>query len=231
MACTTVRCLATTSLGRPEWSSLFLVRILCNYIHPDAITTMKWIIFWLKCLCLKFLYCNKSCVVLKKTEYYVPQCLHLHPCVGSPAQWRQARRPSCPVMTVTPHLLPNTGGTKMAPFCPLTPARFLASKTPPTGWTQRLATWSAAIPHLTQSLLWQLWPSWPLEIIQIFWIYPVCLLRSFLLQPRWTQRSTTVRLSTVPVLLSAVKLRKWKSVSAVHLSLSWFFFPCQKWSD
>lgn len=48
-------------------------------------------------------------------------------------------------------------------------------------------------------------------------INPVCLLRSFPVQSRWTRVSTTVRLTTMLALPSAVKARKWKSVSALLL--------------
>lgn len=87
--------------------------------------------------------------------------------------------------------------------------------------------------YFAPSFLWQLWSPWPLELK----IYPVCLLRSFPMQPRWTLVNTTVRLSTMLVLLSAVKARKWKSVSALlfhlkkkYFSLNWFF-SFLKWNE
>lgn len=45
-------------------------------------------------------------------------------------------------------------------------------------------------------------------------------LRCFPLHPKRTQVSTTVRLSTMPVLLSAVKAREWKSVSALPFNFN-----------
>lgn len=129
MECTTVRCLATASLGRPGWRWLFWVRSLFNHIlkmHRSISTPAQTHMTTLKLLVgsLTFVCCN--------VVRYVPQCRHLHLCVGSPTQWRQASRPSCPAMTTMAHLLHNTSGTKMASSCPPTRAKLLASKMPPT---------------------------------------------------------------------------------------------------
>ncbi len=54
---------------------------------------------------------------------------------------------------------------------------------------------------------------------------PVCLLRCFPGQPRQTQVCTTVRLSTMLVLLRAVKPRKWKFVSVLLFNFRIIVWP------